>query len=81
MYEFQLRCVTPCLIFGRGRYRPPLTPAWSILYVTPLTLDGMTYGIPVYGMTSEKAVPPGLPAIVFLRNFARVEGQQNQEVW
>ena len=48
-----------------------------------LTLDG-TYKIPVYGMTSEKTVPPaeiGLPAIVVLRNFARIEGQQNQEDW
>ena len=40
----------------------------------------MTYGIPVYGMTSEKTVPPlaevVLPAIAFLRNFERVEGQQ-----
>ena len=44
----------------------------------------MTYGIPVYGMTSVKTAPPaevGLPAIVFLRNFARVERQQNQEDW
>ena len=50
----------------------------------PLTLDVMTYGIPVYGMTSEKTVPRAevvLPAIAFFRNFERVEGQQDQEDW
>ena len=45
----------------------------------------MTYGIPVYGMTSGKTAPPlaevGLPAIAFLRNFERVKGQQDQEDW
>ena len=44
----------------------------------------MTYGIPVYGMTSGKTVSPaeiGLPAIVFLQNFERCEGQQNQKDW
>ena len=49
-----------------------------------LTLDGMTYRIPVYGMTSGKTVPPaevGFPIVVFLRNFARVEGQQDHKDW
>ena len=38
----------------------------------------------VYGMTSGKTVPPaevGFPIIVFLRNFARMEGQQGHKDW
>ena len=49
-----------------------------------LTLDGIPYGIPFYGIPSEKIVPPaevGLPFIVFLQNLARAEGQQNQADW
>ena len=45
----------------------------------------MTHRIPVYGMTSGKTVPPaevGFPIIVFLQNFARVEGQQDhKDLW
>ena len=47
-----------------------------------LTLDGMLYGIPVYGMSLRRMRPPaevGLPVIEYLKNFARVGGQPNQE--
>ena len=50
----------------------PVNPGWYDLWNTGLWYD------------LGKTVPPaevGLPAIVFLRNFARVEGQQNQEDW
>ena len=26
VYEYQFRRFTPCMLFGRGRYRFPLTP-------------------------------------------------------
>ena len=40
--------------------------------------------IPVYGRTSGKTVPAAevsFPITVFLRNFARVEGQQDHKDW
>ena len=48
------------------------------LTIIILTLDGMAFGIQVYGMISGKTVLSaeiGLPAIIFLRNFEPVEGQ------